>query len=247
MTKLISDNWSCIKFELKNSFHLFYDANFFGGFFRIIEKGGENLFIPEGRNGIGIKLFLSGICRALTLLKKGETKQPLLLNQVSRTNTNFEWELVNFDRDLPHNELCISGSLLQADVEQSDQSLVISLEDFRRIPDTDTSFTHIKDFFQITMTQDSLSQFLIKEFERIIVSSFGKPTEEEKVNDCTPTLRNVSSGNQMGHFEERIATRRTIPEVDYYASYQHSEGTDGEEAFSDSCSMRNEYFGHTRR
>ncbi|CAH9100634.1 unnamed protein product [Cuscuta epithymum] len=144
-------------------------------------------------------------------------------------------------------EFSISGTLLLVDVEQSDQAVVLSsFEDF---PDTDSSLTHIKDFFQITMTQgvDSLSHFLIEQFERIIASSFGKPVDEVKATDCTPTyfLRNVSSSNQKGLFQEGKITRRNILEVNYYKSYQHSEGTDCEEAYNDMFFPGIDYFGHT--
>ncbi|CAH9146948.1 unnamed protein product [Cuscuta epithymum] len=54
---------------MKSCLLLLYDVNFFGGFFRLIKKGGESLFIPEGRNGMGIKRFLAGITKAYNLMK----------------------------------------------------------------------------------------------------------------------------------------------------------------------------------
>ncbi|CAH9083001.1 unnamed protein product [Cuscuta europaea] len=114
-----------------------------------------------------------GIMKSLILLKEVKVKEPpLLLDHGPAKNTNFEFDLVALDRDLPPYELSISGTLFQIHVEQSDicdQTLVLSSE-------TDSSLSHIKDFFQTTMTQgvDSLSQFLIKEFERIIANKHGE-------------------------------------------------------------------------
>ncbi|CAH9116025.1 unnamed protein product [Cuscuta epithymum] len=183
--------------------------------------------------------------KSIILLKEVKVKQPpLLLEHSPRENTNFEWDLVTLDRDLPPNELSISGTLFQIDVEKSDlcdQSLVLHSE-------IDSSLSHLKDFFQTIMTQgvDSLSKFLIKEFERIIA---GKHGEEQHTTECTPTdsLRNVSSGNsQKGPLEKGKATRCTFLEnpMEAYTGYQ--QGFDFEEAYSDSffSHPENEYLGH---
>ncbi|CAH9139113.1 unnamed protein product [Cuscuta epithymum] len=147
---------------MKKSFSVIHDANSFGGFFRINEKGGDSLFVPEGRNGQGIKLFLTGIIRALTLMKAIDIKHPpLLLEHVSGKSYNFEWDLVTMDRDLSHqNELSISGTLLQVHVEHSHQPLVLScIEDLcpNLIPEIDSSLTHVKDFFQNTMSRGGVT------------------------------------------------------------------------------------------
>ncbi|CAH9079289.1 unnamed protein product [Cuscuta epithymum] len=146
--------------------------------------------------------------------------------------------------DLPPYELSISGTLFQIDVERSDfcaHTLALSSE-------IDSSLSHIKDFFQTTMTQgvDSLSQFLIKEFERIIA---GKHGEEQHTTYCTPTetLRNASlSSRQKGPMEIGKATRCTMPDnpMEAYRGYQ--QGFAFDEAYSDSffSHTENEYLGH---
>ncbi|CAH9099305.1 unnamed protein product [Cuscuta epithymum] len=81
--------------------------------------------------------------KSVILLKEVKVKQPpLLLEHSPRKNTNFEWDLVTLDRDLPLNELSISGTLFQIDVEKSDlcdQSLVLRSE-------IDSSLSHLNDF-----------------------------------------------------------------------------------------------------
>ncbi|CAH9088483.1 unnamed protein product [Cuscuta epithymum] len=99
--------------------------------------------------------------------------------EFSGKHSNSECDLISMGRNHSHqNDFSISGNLLQVDIDHSASSekSFNSIKDniSEPVPEIDSSLVHIKDFFQITMSQgvDSLSQFLIKEFERILASSF---------------------------------------------------------------------------
>ncbi|CAH9086378.1 unnamed protein product [Cuscuta epithymum] len=129
ITKLYSDTWSSPKLELKDLL-LLYDSNVYGGFIRIIEKGHDSLFIPEGWNGLGIKRFLIGITRSINLMKELAVRMTTS-NSSGFVDTKPAMDLFTpwLDRDLSYeNVSSISGSLFQVDIERSvcfDKSLVL--------------------------------------------------------------------------------------------------------------------------
>ncbi|CAH9146243.1 unnamed protein product, partial [Cuscuta epithymum] len=113
-----------------------------------------------------------------------------------------------------YHESSISGTLLQVDINHTtsyEKPLALNTMEVyssELVPGVESSLAHIKEFFQITMSQgvDSLSQFLIKEFERIVASFDNrdnlnnKPANEEKATYCAhPDVRvsrDIFSGNQ---------------------------------------------------
>ncbi|CAH9083814.1 unnamed protein product [Cuscuta europaea] len=116
-------NWSCPRVEL-NDFLILYDANFYGSYICIIKKGGGSLFIPEGRNGLGIKKFLFWISKAINLMRELTTKQQILVIQQFADTVDSKLEIDLFTHWLEgnhfhRNESSISGSLLQVDIELS--------------------------------------------------------------------------------------------------------------------------------
>ncbi|CAH9075698.1 unnamed protein product [Cuscuta epithymum] len=223
--------------ELKNSIYILYNANFFGGFVRIIEKGRNSLFIPEGRNGRGILHFMAGIAKAINLMKV-KVAAPILnveqvvgeLSHASTNEQNLLTQLWSEDHSCS-TSFSISRTLLQVDIDNSlEMTPIKDTNSSEQTPSHDASLENLKDFFQNIMTNgvDSLSQFLLKEFERILATSLGN--------------------QNMGHKEEGAAIRYANPEIniarDVFAGYQLS--SEGEGVYSDPflTYSSDEFLGH---
>ncbi|CAH9082706.1 unnamed protein product [Cuscuta epithymum] len=206
--------------ELNKSFSILYDANYFGGFIRIIDKGRDSLYIPQGRNGLGIKRFLTCIIKAISLTKtKLDAKQShLVLGQTSakvtldKPSNGFGMDLLplaNWLAGHDKSDISIFGGLFHIDIEESDSSKSLELLSNVNIhySTQPPGFDSLKEFIQTTMNEGVhlLSQFLIKEFERILNSALSnflnRPADQEKVDDCANRevhlSRDVVTDNQF--------------------------------------------------
>ncbi|CAH9105077.1 unnamed protein product [Cuscuta epithymum] len=221
----ICSNKRSPRLELNRSLFVGYVENYFGGFIRIIEKGSDSLFIPEGRNGKGFNLFLAGIARAIAMMKEIDAKT-LAIEQTSHKGFSDEMVSNNLELDFfPFNEnnLCemgtsISGTLLQVDIENFNSfnhSLdLVSIDEVHggeNISESD-AFINLKEFFQDTLTKgvDSLSHYLVYEFERLLTSALGNhktltmmPTEEEKSSRALNNLGKADQ-NKIGALESSV-------------------------------------------
>ncbi|CAH9075026.1 unnamed protein product [Cuscuta epithymum] len=124
-----------------------------------MDKEQNCLFILEGRNGLGFYRFLNELSKATTFMHELEVKvPPPAIKQASCeifsgcVDSEFVWDpsIPQSDGDDSFkNDISISGFLLQVDIERS------------------ASVEKSLDYFENTMTNgvDSLSQFLIREFE----------------------------------------------------------------------------------
>ncbi|CAH9135135.1 unnamed protein product [Cuscuta epithymum] len=123
------------------------------------------------------------------------------------TSAFFDWDPLSQGRDEDNYHSSISEAFLQVDIMHcgsAKNSLeMIAIEDVNNselIPVPDPSFAIIKDFFETTMTNgvDSLSQFLLKEFKRILADSLGnqeRPAEDGKITKCASESEKIILGD----------------------------------------------------
>ncbi|CAH9126870.1 unnamed protein product [Cuscuta epithymum] len=124
--KILFERWFW-RFELNKSLIVLYDANSYGVFIRIVEKGGDSLFIPEGWNGHGINFFLTGITRAIMLMNAYISKKLTIEEESGEifsitmgSNNNLDFIPFNEDYHSYETMISISGVLLQTDIEHLD-------------------------------------------------------------------------------------------------------------------------------
>ncbi|CAH9108679.1 unnamed protein product [Cuscuta epithymum] len=219
--KIFSGNRFCTRMELHKSLTIFYDANYFGGFVRIIERGYDSLFIPEGWNGHGINLFLSGLTKAITLMNSIASNIAIEQDsgEVVLDTRSMNLDFLPFDGDYPHSwdtELSISGALLQVDIDRfENRSLdLVTIEDVQNPlmiiepEQTSDEFVQLKNFFHDTLTNgvDSLSHYLLCEFERLLTSTLGNLTmgscndgKTSEIENATEQKENSGGGIRSGH------------------------------------------------
>ncbi|CAH9090408.1 unnamed protein product [Cuscuta epithymum] len=158
------------------------------------------LFLRD-RNSHGINIFLRGISRAMMLINAATSKKLAIEDDsgevFSITTEKSNLDFLPFKEDYPlscENTISISGALLRADIEHLhsfDQSLgLVSIEDVQNIEQKSEidEFANLKDFIQVALTNgvNSLSQFLLCEFQRLLTSSLGNltltPIDETKAD-----------------------------------------------------------------
>ncbi|CAH9139141.1 unnamed protein product [Cuscuta epithymum] len=112
------------RYEGSSKIQLFYGRNHFGGYITLVDmgiKGRNTLVIPEGRNGKGISLFLTGIKRATASLKEFVTKQPTFGHDSGEVSDSHILEfdfLLNGDNiHSGEYDFSISSALFQVDIE----------------------------------------------------------------------------------------------------------------------------------
>ncbi|CAH9068974.1 unnamed protein product [Cuscuta europaea] len=124
----------------------------------------------------------SRITRAIKLMREFADNQTT--DKIKQDSSRASWGVVDFEWDLymnrddsNQNDFSIYGPLFEVDIEQSafcEKHLMLKSveEQFSSQLSSNSSHANIRDCFQTTMTTgvDSLSHFLIKEFERIVTS-----------------------------------------------------------------------------
>ncbi|CAH9060940.1 unnamed protein product [Cuscuta epithymum] len=152
---------------------------------------------------MGIKKILSGVIRAKNLMKELQVKEPPFPSHGSEFMDLIPW----LGEDCYNqNDVSISGTLFHVDIALSSSiekpSNLNSVKDHScsaTLPD----YTIINELFQATMATgvESLSHFLLKEFERIVVSCLDKRDSLDKNLTETTThevnlLTDVATDNQ---------------------------------------------------
>ncbi|CAH9050898.1 unnamed protein product [Cuscuta epithymum] len=125
---------------------------------------------------------------------------------VSNVESNRAWDLLTpcYEGD-SNNDFSISGLLFQADIENHvlvEKFMVLNIAEVplcsEAVLKSDSSIATIKDYFQNTMTNgvDSLSHFLISEFEKILASFLGdRDTRAMKLDDVEKTSNGILEDN----------------------------------------------------
>ncbi|CAH9120084.1 unnamed protein product [Cuscuta epithymum] len=153
-------------------------------------------------------------------------------------------------------ETSISGALLQADIEflnSSHHSLdLVTLDEVQGIEHTPDSVENLKEFFQATLTNgvESLSHFLLREFERLLVSTLDnldslrlKATIEGKSSRTQKNSEHVDKNEKGGYYN--ALSDLAVSDWDY-ANTGFTGNDEFEKAFGESCSnlSGDEFLGH---
>ncbi|CAH9082904.1 unnamed protein product [Cuscuta epithymum] len=147
-------------------------------------KGRNTLVIPEGRNGKGISLFLSGIKRATASLKESVTKQP--------TFGHDSWEVL--DSHIHEFDFLLNGD----NIHSWEYDFSISSTLFQ------VDIDHITSLDRVIIGAD------VEVFDEAIINNF---RDEEGVIDTIPLQVSFPNQNKIIIFSEGVSQSKDIDSI----------------------------------
>ncbi|CAH9109280.1 unnamed protein product [Cuscuta europaea] len=204
--EVFSGNSLGTKLELNKSLIVLYDANLFGGFIRIIEKGCDSLFIPEGRNGQGINLFLMEITKARALMKQRDILKDFEQEQLKKPTEDLGAICKDSMESLVGDNVSISSLLFNEDllnfgVNSASKDVVLLQENAQGITTANKEIaTQGESIIEISPLQVSFpSKHIIKgglDYPRSVSSGLELPGDEFV---ATSAQRSLSDQDLLDH------------------------------------------------
>ncbi|CAH9085768.1 unnamed protein product [Cuscuta epithymum] len=210
---------------------LLLDGNHFGGYVRIF-SGSDSIFIPEGKNGVGITRFIAGLSRAISTITESAPKQEHSRTVEQNPNGTFstDVEIINdvIKRmdcySMETKELTISDVLVHADSVLSGRThntlgishTISSFDPSHFCSVLDHSISELKSFLQDIMNSSvtNLTTFLSKEYERIMTQHH----ESKKYEDglAIEQSKDGNGGAQSEEIKENtVYTERRFEHSDF--------------------------------